>query len=191
MSGNLKLNTALGGSVALTPENTASNITVTLPAVTATMLTTATAGVPINGPAFSAKPSTTQTISHNVTTKVTFNTEVFDTNGNFDNVTNYRFTPTVAGYYQVNLNVVYMGTATRNYVFQTQLYKNGASNAVTSTGLVLGTGQDFGASVPAIVYMNGSTDYLEGYVYQFDYTASSSVTLSTLSNFSAALVRSA
>jgi hypothetical protein len=39
MSGNLKLNTALGGSVALTPENTASNITVTVPATAGTMAT--------------------------------------------------------------------------------------------------------------------------------------------------------
>jgi hypothetical protein len=38
MSGNLKLNTALGGSIALTPTNTASNITVTIPATTATLL---------------------------------------------------------------------------------------------------------------------------------------------------------
>jgi hypothetical protein len=38
MSGNLKLNTTSGGSIALTPENTASNITVTVPAVTATLL---------------------------------------------------------------------------------------------------------------------------------------------------------
>ena len=39
MSGNLKLNTALGGSIALTPENTASNFTVTIPATTGTMNT--------------------------------------------------------------------------------------------------------------------------------------------------------
>jgi hypothetical protein len=44
MSGNLKLNTALGGSVALTPENTASNITVTVPAVNSTLDTLARAG---------------------------------------------------------------------------------------------------------------------------------------------------
>lgn len=144
-----------------------------------------------NGPTFYAKPSTTQTVNNNVSTKVTFNTEVFDTNGNFDNTTNYRFTPTVAGYYQVNLNVVFTGTVSRNYVFQTQLYKNGSATTSTSTALTLGSGQDFGGTVSTIVYMNGSTDYLEGYVYQYDYSATSSVTISTLSNFSAALVRAA
>jgi hypothetical protein len=42
MSGNLKLNTTSGGSIALTPENTASTITVTVPAVTATLLNNST-----------------------------------------------------------------------------------------------------------------------------------------------------
>jgi hypothetical protein len=44
MSGNLKLNTSSGGSIALTPADTVSNITVTVPAATGTLLTTATAG---------------------------------------------------------------------------------------------------------------------------------------------------
>ena len=47
MSGNLKLNTALGGSIALTPTNTASNITVTIPATTGTLLTTAAASASV------------------------------------------------------------------------------------------------------------------------------------------------
>ena len=47
MSGNLKLNTALGGSIALTPENTASNITVTIPATTGTLLSSSAASVSV------------------------------------------------------------------------------------------------------------------------------------------------
>jgi hypothetical protein len=39
MSGNLKLNTTSGGSIALTPENTASTITITVPAVNSTLNT--------------------------------------------------------------------------------------------------------------------------------------------------------
>jgi hypothetical protein len=44
MSGNLKLNTSSGGSIALTPADTVSNITVTVPATAGTLLTTATSG---------------------------------------------------------------------------------------------------------------------------------------------------
>ena len=39
MSGNLKLNTSSGGSIALTPADTVSNITVTVPAATGTLAT--------------------------------------------------------------------------------------------------------------------------------------------------------
>ena len=55
-----------------------------------------------NTPAFSAKMSGTQTISHNTSTKVTFDTEVFDTDSAYDHSTNYRFTPQTAGKYSVS-----------------------------------------------------------------------------------------
>jgi hypothetical protein len=41
---SLRLNTSSGGSVTLQEENTASNLTITVPAVTGTMLTTASTG---------------------------------------------------------------------------------------------------------------------------------------------------
>jgi hypothetical protein len=56
-------------------------------------------GLTAGGPTFSVYKSSTQTISHNVDTKITFDTEDFDTNNICSNST---FTPSVAGYYQVN-----------------------------------------------------------------------------------------
>ncbi len=48
-----------------------------------------------NTPAFEAYQSATQTgVSDAVWTKMTMNTETFDTDGNYDNSSNYRFTPT-------------------------------------------------------------------------------------------------
>ena len=67
--------------------------------------TFAEAGGGVNTPAFLATLSADQSISNSTLTKVQFNTEVFDTNSNYDNATNYRFTPTVAGYYQLNLQL--------------------------------------------------------------------------------------
>ena len=46
--------------------------------------------------------SANQSIPDNAFTKIQFNTEVFDSDSEFDNVTNYRFTATNAGYYQVS-----------------------------------------------------------------------------------------
>ena len=56
-------------------------------------------GLAAAGPAFSAYLSANQSVSANVFTKITFDTEDFDTNSNFSSS---RFTPTVAGYYQLN-----------------------------------------------------------------------------------------
>lgn len=53
------------------------------------------------GPAFSAyRGGPNQALTTGTYTKVQLNIEEFDTNNNFDSSTNYRFTPTVAGYYQ-------------------------------------------------------------------------------------------
>lgn len=123
-----------------------------------------------NPPAFSAVMTGVVTPTGGVYTKVTCNSEEFDTNSNYDNATNYRFTPTVAGYYQVNgvINFVSTGSITRAIV---AIYKNGSAFKF---------GNDVSASVnkltaSALVYMNGTTDYVElfGWVngvgtFQFD-----------------------
>ena len=52
-----------------------------------------------NYPAFFAYLSANQDLHNNVATKINVNTETFYTNNCYDNSTNYRFTPTVAGKY--------------------------------------------------------------------------------------------
>ena len=117
-----------------------------------------------NGPAFSAYLSGgNQTISDNTLTKVTFNAEDFDTANCFDSTTNYRFTPNVAGYYQVGCYVVYrQSPIIDSYVV---LRKNG-STVKTGTSITISSGSNltnlnFGLN--ALIYMNGTTDYLEIY----------------------------
>lgn len=112
-------------------------------------------GVAGTAPAFSAYQSSAQTVTLNVQTKVLFQTEEFDTNSNYD-TSNSRFTPTVAGYYQVNAGVNVATTAT---TIALTVYKNGAAfKRMQSTASA--TGQCNGTS---LVYMNGSTDYIEIY----------------------------
>lgn len=149
---SLKLNTASGGSITLQEANTASNLTITVPAVTATMA--------VDGPAFSAYRSSAQTISNATFTKVQFNAEDFDTAGCYDNSTNYRFTPTVAGYYQFNWMI--QTTASVGTLFLTLLYKNGSPE---KRGEAI-TGGSYSSGGSALLYMNGTTDYAEVYIYQ-------------------------
>jgi len=159
----VKLAAASGGSIELVPTNTASNFTVTVPAGTGTMLTTVTAGVPINGPAFNAYAGSNQTVTSSVETKVQLNTEEFDTNLNFDSTTNYRFTPTVAGYYQVN-GVLRGSAATSLTLIMVLLYKNGGLYfRGQENGYTLAGGAAVQLTLSTIVYLNGSTDYLELY----------------------------
>lgn len=118
------------------------------------------AGVAGNGPAFSAYANTTQSITGGVTTKVTFNTEYFDTANCFDNSTTYRFTPNVAGYYQLSTGVLFGGTSG---VCLTVLYKNGSAYAEFARTYSGGSSGSNGGSV--LAYANGTTDYFEVYVY--------------------------
>jgi hypothetical protein len=183
MSGNLKLNTALGGSIALTPENTASTITVTIPATNGTMLTTATAGVPIGGPAFSAYQSTGQSIATLTQTAVVLQTEEFDTNNNF---ASSIFAPTVAGYYQINGAVAFSGTSAGGAVCS--IAKNGA---VYKNGQFVNTNGTLGtlSTVSSLIYLNGTTDYVQLYVF----VVTGSTTADGMQNtyFNGCLVRSA
>lgn len=96
-------------------------------------------------------------------TKVRFDSKTFDTNNNFDAVTNWRFTPTVAGYYQVNYAVTIAANSTTLTSADIYLYKNGVLYKYgSSRPVVTGTtGLTFNGS--DLVYMNGSTDYLEIY----------------------------
>lgn len=113
-------------------------------------------------PAFSAYLGTNQTLSSNTWTKLQINTEEFDTNNNYDPTTNYRFTPTVAGYYQFSCGVSAQNGA--NTALSASIYKNGsaAKTAIcySSSANAL---DDWIVNIPALIYMNGSTDYVELY----------------------------
>ena len=124
---------------------------------------TATGGVVVGAaaaPAFRAYQGTNQSISDNTNTKITLNTEVFDTNSNYD-TSNYRFTPTVAGYYFISGTVYFNGA---NQYVTVRIYKNGS---IDSIGPQSGNGAySYGSTATALIYLNGSTDYVELYGYQ-------------------------
>jgi len=143
------------------------------------------AGVAGNGPAFLAYQATAQSVPNATHTKINFDTETFDTNNNF-NVSNGRFTPTVAGYYQINLSISLQSLAN---VFG-EIYKNGSHYMSMVTTGIAGISNTT-ATTSCVIYMNGSTDYLEGYVYQGTGGAVNSNNDSRFMQFSGSLIRSA
>jgi hypothetical protein len=137
------------------------------------------------GPAFSAT-SGALNITNGTWTKIPFNNKVFDTNTCFD-TTNNRFTPTVAGYYFVVARTFMGVTGGRVMV---AIYKNGSESV---NHLELGTNSSGGQShsVNGLISMNGSTDYLEAFVYQ---ESGSTVTMNnstTLTQFYGHMARKA
>jgi hypothetical protein len=108
------------------------------------------------GPAFGAYQSASQVVSGGIYTKVVFQSEEFDTDNAFDSVSLSRFKPAVPGYYQINGGVV----CTSSTQILAVIYKNGAVHkfGINYQGGVTST-------VSSLVYLNGTTDYLEMYVY--------------------------
>jgi hypothetical protein len=79
-------------------------------------------------PAFFAYAGSNQTITNNTWTKIQVNTEDLDSGSKYDNSSNYRFTPTVAGRYvfQFGVNIFTSSQTDINYI-QVAIYKNGSN----------------------------------------------------------------
>lgn len=194
----LKLNAPGGGSVTIDVPTTASNFTLTAPASTGNVVVSpqpvtvpnATGTVMVSGnmPAFSAYASVSTSVSNTTWTKIAFQTEEFDTANCFDSTTNYRFTPNVAGYYQVNGQTTY-GITSNSLWALCAIYKNGTAYKYGVNAL--GSGNGLLVSATSLVYLNGSTDYIELYSYQNSGSSQSSGTANANSSFQASLVRAA
>ena len=122
-----------------------------------------------NGPAFSAKAAVDQFFSTSTWTKVVLETEEFDTDNCFDNATNYRFTPTVAGYYNFQAHIRINYSSTAGDAIYVSIMKNGIE--VGRVSRLNMTGNWGVLPISTMCYMNGSTDYVELYV-QSNHTSS-------------------
>lgn len=143
------------GSMTIQAPATNSNQTASLPDATGTVMVSG------NMPAFSVFNNAGQTITNGAYNKVTYDTEEFDTNNNFASST---FTPTVAGYYQINANVSYANQFASDVNAFAVIYKNGSLYKFSSRSATNGAFPIL--MVSSLVYCNGSTDYIEIYTYQ-------------------------
>ena len=116
----------------------------------------------INNPSFAVKKgSDNQALSSATWTKVTFDTELFDSNNNF---ASSRFTPTVAGQYYFCADLHHYNSANAaTTIRNTALYKNGSAHTQTLRTENSAPGYTIKVEVSAIIEMNGTTDYVEVY----------------------------
>ena len=162
------INSTTSSGVVITSDNTGS---LALQSAGTTIATISSTGLTMNSgniiqasgaaPAFSAYSAANQNPTTATWTKVIFGTEVFDTNNNFASST---FTPTVAGYYQVSASIS-MAADTVQTIAGLLFYKNGAAT-ISNVGTQIPGVSSVTYLIPsasALVYMNGTTDYLEVY----------------------------
>jgi hypothetical protein len=117
-------------------------------------------------PAFAATLASTQSVSNATETKVTFNTEIYDTDNCYDNSTNYRFTPTTAGKYFVYATVTVYSGAYSAYQYGINYIRKNGSTDIAVSNMDVRNGSNarwFAAPAHTTVDMNGSTDYIEVY----------------------------
>lgn len=173
------------GEITISAPAVAGTNTLTLPASTGTVITSNSpaSDLPstIAGPAFSAYLGSTQAISASTNTKVNYDTESFDTNSNYD-TTNKRFTPTVAGYYQVNAWV----NGNASGFLEVYIYKNGSLAQKLSYSYPASVQANGGS---ALINLNGTTDYIE--IYMFTTGTPTLLSGSTNGYFQAFLARAA
>ena len=157
-----------------------NTVTSTVTSVAATTVSKTTTTYPIFG-AF-ANNSELQTITAGTAQKIKFQVEEYDSANCYDTTTS-RFTPSIAGYYQINAEIRFdgiMGTADELLV---AIYKNGVEHrrGYNSSGVSPNTANKwFAMQVSSMVYANGTTDYFEVWAQHGN---SSSLTITGVNNY--------
>ena len=118
-----------------------------------------------NTPAFSVTTSSAVTVGGGASTKITWNTEYFDTDSAFDSTTNYRFTvPTgKAGKYMFHASNGVFGSISGR-TSQMRFYKNGTYDD-TLTYNVATFGTTHVALIATVMFDLSAGDYIETYIY--------------------------
>ena len=145
------------------PASLGADRTVTLPDGDVTLV----AGTLANTPAFSAKRhAATQAIDSGTTTKVEFNTEVFDTDNAYDATTNYRFTVPSGedGKYFFNAKVSASGGDANLNRASIKIYKNGSLFTNIFNGFETNPIRMFSPTITAVMDLS-ATDYIEVFAY--------------------------
>ena len=140
-------------------------------AITKLIADSITSGAIASTPSFEAYLSSSQNVSQTTNTKIQFNTEVFDTANAYDNSTNYRFQPQIAGKYFVyaSVNCGSNSNSDNNKMDIANIFfkKNGSDTGhsqrfSTYTQKIM---ERMVASPSGIITLNGSSDYIEAYAY--------------------------
>lgn len=156
--------TGSGAAVFATSPTLVTPILGTPTSGTLTNCTGLTAGGKLSS-GISVNRSANQSVNSATFTKVQLNTENYDTQGTFDSVTNYRWTPNIAGKYLI-IGSIYIQSLADQKLLEVVIYKNGSASPVfNGINQSIATTGDALVQCVGILSMNGTTDYLELYAY--------------------------
>ena len=129
----------------------------------------------VNTPAFEARLSSGHAVATGTWTKINVNTEVYDTDSTYDNSSNYRWTPGVAGKYVIYGQVGFDSMSDHKYLYMA-LYKNGSQLWTDGTSLnQTSTSGTLGAATRGTWSIDlDADDYVELYAKFHDGGSSSS-----------------
>lgn len=118
-------------------------------------------------PKFFAYRSANESLASGAWTKISFDGEIFDTNSNYDPTTNFRFTPTIAGYYMLR-TIARWGFApgVGGLTLGLRFYLNGSTEIARDIVYPINGYACNQMVVNTLRYFNGSTDYVEVQAYQ-------------------------
>lgn len=117
-----------------------------------------------NTPAFFAYLSSNQSLTDNVESKAQFDTEIFDSDNCYDNSTNYRFTPNVAGKYYIFAVGALDASASNFQDGSVTIFKNGSRLYQSINNQTNNNANQISVPISIIDTANGTTDYYEIYV---------------------------
>jgi len=119
-----------------------------------------------NTPAFHASLSASVDISDATDTKLACDTELYDSDSAYDNSTNYRFTPQTAGKYLIYGSMTATESAdTDMRNVSLMVHKNGSRVELFGINFRDSFTRTVEINGSTVVDMNGSSDYVELYVF--------------------------
>jgi len=126
----------------------------------------------------------------NVLTQIAFQVELLDSHNWF---ASNRFTPQLAGWYQINAGVSFGGSPIVSAsIVAAQIRKNGTSVAISASSITSASSGFVAPTVSTLVFLNGTTDFVDVSGQQNSTTTTNAPTSGVVTtNFSGHFVRSA
>jgi hypothetical protein len=130
-----------------------------------TWTTVSSSGLTATDYVVTGKLSGDQTIASNTNDVLISFVDDFDPQG-WWNATSKQFTPNIAGYYNIALHVWWTAAGVTTNQYNIQIRKNSNTSAIFQNQTVTGSGSSQGGS--RLVYLNGTTDYVDFTAYNGD-----------------------